>query len=255
MGANPFFTFQAYISHLITSKGRHGTHSPFVYGLIEQVILPYRSFVDLEIESITDQLKKQHQYIESIEPKTGIYRKKRLSHIARKSSSTLKFRSFLAGLCQYLDIKTVLETGTSLGFATAYMAKSPSKPMIHTIEGDQTIAQIAQNTWQTFENINFHIGNLQDNFSDLVSIIQPELIFLDADHRSEALHFCFEKMQSHLKNVQVIIIHDIYWSRDMNNAWKQIVKRSDLPLTIDIFQAGLVFPNMNMPKQHFKLNF
>ena len=83
----------------------------------------------------------------------------------------------------------------------------------------------------------------------------PELCFIDADHRSEAVSFCIETLVKHAPNLKCIIIHDIYWSPDMLNYWKTIVADHRFVLTVDLFQAGLIFLDIDTPKQHFSVRF
>ena len=57
-----------------------------------------------------------------------------------------------------------------------------------------------------------------------------------------------------LKNVHndsVIIFDDIYWSKDMTDAWWQIIANEKVTLSIDTFQWGMVFFRKEQPKQHF----
>ena len=51
-----------------------------------------------------------------------------------------------------------------------------------------------------------------------------------------------------------IVIDDIYWSEDMNEAWKEIISDDSVAFSIDLFRMGIVFFDHSvMPKQHFKL--
>jgi hypothetical protein len=58
------------------------------------------------------------------------------------------------------------------------------------------------------------------------------------------------------KNNTLIILDDIYWSKDMYRAWKEIQKNEKVTLTVDIHRMGLVFFKKEiMVKQHFVIRF
>lgn len=180
-----------------------------------------------------------------------------IAKAAKGSLSSSKFSTFLRLLIDYLGISTVLETGTSFGINTAYLAKSKANHIV-TIEGNESISDVAQKTFKELyldSKITQLTGNLYANFETAISRYQPELIFLDADHRKSSIDFSLDVIKKNFSKVKCIIIHDIYWSRDMNAGWKAIVRDPEFPLTVDIFQAGLIFTDLSIEKQHFLLKF
>lgn len=251
MTFNFLFTVSKFFQHQLFAKGRHGTHSPFAYHLVDQVFPNLSQHKQSHIEAKRKQLLSDHSFIQFNEPKTGARKKKKLSEIANRSSSSVKFQTLLKALIEEFDCKKILEAGTSLGFAAAYMHAAINKPKVLSIEGNEAVALKAESLWEgTFQ---IHRGLVSTTFPELVAKHQPDFIFLDADHRSESVEFYLKALQNHLQNIQVIIIHDIYWSSNMNSAWKKIVKSPDYVCTVDVFEAGLIFPNIKMEKQHFKL--
>lgn len=254
--AQPFFTFLSYLNYVFKAKGRHGTHSPFVYQLIDQAILPGRKKRLKKIEQLRSSLKSDKTVLSFNDLKNGTELQRSISYIAKTSSSSAKFSSFLLQLANQLNTRNILETGTSLGLNTLYLAQSKAKE-IHTIEGNRAIAEIAKKNFADFscEKIRLHQEVLEDAFEHLVKNYQPEMIFLDADHRSRIIRYCLEVVTPYLEKIKVIIIHDIYWSRDMSKGWSEIKKSEKFPLTIDLFEAGLIFPNFDGEKQHFILKF
>jgi hypothetical protein len=49
------------------------------------------------------------------------------------------------------------------------------------------------------------------------------------------------------------VFDDIYWSKEMTEAWQEIKQHPKVNVTIDIFEMGLVFLRTEQPKQHFKI--
>jgi len=251
----PFFRLVNYISFLLRAKGLHSTHSPFVYELIRQCIQPARTTRINDIELLRQTLLNDHRLIEVADFKTSSSRLKRISSIGKTSLSSKKFSAFLYHLANYVDAEFGLETGTSLGLNTLYLAKSNLKS-ITTIEGSHIIASLAR------QNINLPSQKVRIVNNDLYNVLEEEIVrnrpdfyFLDADHRSAALAFCIDLILKHTPETKCIIIHDIYWSKDMKAMWLQLQQDPRFKLSIDLFQGGLLFPNVEMPKQHFTLRF
>ncbi len=239
---------------MLKAKGRHGTHSPFVYNLAEQIIPKARNAQPITaIEVQLKKLKKNPTLIEVIDFKTGNVDTKSVAKQASQSTSSLKFRSLLKLLCEELEVKNVLEAGTSFGISAAYLSKAHSVISIDTIEGNQSISDIAKSHFGTFDKIKFHVGDVHHLYPNLIKKIKPQLVFLDADHRGNTIDFYLEALKPVMETVKAIIIHDIYWSKDMYSTWKRHSKK--FPIAADIFQAGLLFPNIETPNQQFRLKF
>lgn len=137
------------------------------------------------------------------------------------------------------------------------MAGSESVERVSTIEASPIISSIAKEQFAKLlqHKIEITTGTIQDVFESVVVRDCPQLCFIDADHRSEAVRFCIDTLMTHVPEIKCIIVHDIYWSEDMLDSWQQMVSDDRFPLTVDLFQAGLIFPNLEMPKQHFTLRF
>lgn len=235
--------------------GAHALHSPFVFRLYCEVIKPARRYRMLSVEQRRIALKKDYTVLDLIDLKTQRSFRKSVSFIARTSLSKPRFSAFLRLLTEQLGAKRVLETGTSLGINALYMASATSVEKLITIESSPALAYYAQKSFSTLTNTTIQLvqGTIYDVFVSSIVQLQPELYFLDADHRSSAIAFYLDAIMTHTPSVKCIVIHDIYWSKDMASAWECIVKDPRFSLTVDLYQAGLIFPNQAMPKQHFTL--
>ncbi len=160
-------------------------------------------------------------------------------------------------LCEWLEAKSFLETGTSLGITISVVAQASGLNKLHSIEGSQKLADLARelNFVPPNKELTIIQGKVQDTFGEILIKADPEVIFLDADHRSETIFFYMDCISRHKKSVKAIVIHDIYWSRDMKKAWNAVCHDPQYPLTIDCFHMGILFPKMKMEKQHFVLRY
>ncbi|WP_421869136.1 hypothetical protein [Marinoscillum sp.] len=252
--ASPLFTYASYLNYRLKAVNAHGLHSPFLFELYNFV---FHHWDDQEsqrlkqlrnIDNPNEILKyTDPRYLEDITTSVG--------RIARRVTSTHKFSYLLYKLINHLRYERVLEVGTSLGINAAYLGSSKAQ-RVWTMEGVEEIADLAIKRLKKLEYDHVRVvkGLVEHTFRDSLTL-NPELIFIDADHRSEAIFWYLRIIKEMNVPVQCIVIHDIYWSRDMNKAWKQIVADDRYSLTIDLFQAGIIFPNHPMEKQHFVVKF
>ena len=51
----------------------------------------------------------------------------------------------------------------------------------------------------------------------------------------------------------IVVIDDIHYSREMQEAWEQIKQREEVTTTMDLYDCGLVFFDPHYLKRHYKL--
>ena len=222
-----------------------------------QVIKPAKKFSLTNVEKLRSELKRDHQLVDLYDLKTGTSFRQTVSSIAKRSLSTQKFSSFLYLLAEFLSAERIVETGTSLGINALYLAGPQKVKQVATIEASPILSKIAKNQFEKLMQHKIEITQdvIQSKFEANIIKVQPDICFLDADHRSEAIKWCIGKIMDHHPKIKCIVVHDIYWSKDMKEAWGTIVEDEQFSLTLDLFQAGIIFPNMEMPKQHFTVRF
>jgi predicted O-methyltransferase YrrM len=251
--ASPLFTSFHFLLHRLKSQDAHDLHSPFLFDLYNKV---FRS-IDRQEEAGLLALRKffeNKERIEFLDPKSNEAKASTVASLKNQVASSHRFSYFLVRLIKHLGYDRILETGTSIGLNAAYLG-SVEGLKIWTIEGSIELAACASRNFRalSIDSINVVQGLVQEVFGSTLEEAAPKIIFLDADHRSETIRFYLETIKSKAKNVDCIVIHDIYWSPDMLNAWKEIVANADYLLTIDVFEAGIIFPNYPMEKQHFTI--
>jgi predicted O-methyltransferase YrrM len=153
--------------------------------------------------------------------------------------------------------KKVVELGTSLGIATLHLAKADKNVAITTLEGCPNIAQVAQDNFDLLhaKNVEIVVGDFEKTLHPtLQQLGQIQLFVLDGNHQKEATLRYFEEGLKYSDETTCFIFDDIYWSKEMTEAWEAIKAHPQVTLTIDIFQYGLVFlRSEQVEKQHFTL--
>jgi predicted O-methyltransferase YrrM len=230
-------------------------HSPFVFELFNKVIKAATTELSPRSRELRRQLLRNDQSIDVTDFKTKKSRRATIASIAKSSLSSPKFMNMLRRLTDHIHASVVLETGTSLGLSVLHLAESTSADKIVSIEGSEILYRIAQRNCAVDPKVEIIHGDLYDQLGPSLIRYQPDIVFLDADHRSTAIQFCLDQIMMHCPAVKCIVIHDIYWSIDMATGWKNVIENGHYPLTIDLFEAGLIFPNHPIVKQHFTLRF
>ena len=139
-----------------------------------------------------------------------------------------------------------------------YLTAAARQAQFFSLEGSETCAHVAQT--------NLRILNLEQGvklvtgpfYKTLGPVLQElkevDLVFLDGHHKAAAVLQYFEQIQSFLHQHSVLVIDDIYWSVEMNQAWEEIQQHPSVTLTVDCFDLGFVFFNPDFKsKQHYCL--
>ncbi|MEO9476320.1 MAG: hypothetical protein ABJG41_12320 [Cyclobacteriaceae bacterium] len=251
-----FFTANEFLKYKNRAVNAHGLHSPFLFNLYNQVIKARDKKLKADLKTLRKSVFSSNEVLIYTDPKTLELRNEQTGTWAKRVTSSLRFNIFLIKLIDYLQTETVLETGAAAGINAASLSHSTANKIV-TMEGSKEIAQLARQTINKFgkQDVDIIEGEITDTFADSLSKYSPDLIFLDADHRKETIRFYMDEISKAKQAPKCILIHDIYWSRDMKQAWLEVVQTPSFNLTIDLFEVGLVFPNYQMEKQHFRIKF
>lgn len=260
---NKLHTILNYLIYRFRSVNEHAIHSPFIFALTRDVIYNKVAFYSYEsIEDLRHRLLRSHEQLKVVDLGAGSQvnnaHSRPISQITRNAAKPAKYAQLLFRICNHFQAHTIIELGTSLGISTAYMASANSKSTIHTIEGSPEIAQKAKQNFEQLglRNIQQHTGNFDDVLPRLLEQIpQPELIFFDGNHRKDATLRYFELCLKKAHNETVFIFDDIYWSKEMTEAWEEIKKHDAVTVTVDLFFIGIVFFRKEQKKQHFVIKF
>lgn len=255
------FQILSYINYWFHQVDEHSLHSPFLFDFYDSLIKKSATPSVEPIEKLRQKLLQTNETIQFEELGAGSQVEKssqrRISKIAQYSTTPLKFSLFLRGFIEKYACKNVLELGTSLGINTLYLSEK-ADVRVTTIEGEPTISSMAQQHFHAFKRDNIRL--LNNSIDEIIEkgVLDKhifDLIYLDANHQYEPTLLYFDYFQKRLTPNGVIIIDDIHWSKGMNNAWSEIIQQSEVSLSIDLFEAGLVFFNPELPRENLILKF
>jgi predicted O-methyltransferase YrrM len=255
-----------YLNYRFTaSNGKgHGIHSPFVFEFVKKVLNGNKDeAVYRQIESRRKQLLRDDTTVTIEDFGAGSRvistKKRKIKQIAATSLKPKKYSQLLHRIARHYHSRTVLEIGTSLGITTAYLAKADPAANVITMEGAKEIAAIARRNFDTLgiANIQQVTGNFEDTLTPtLAGIGTADLIFIDGNHRYEPTIRYFSEVLEKSHDHTIIILDDIYWSKEMEQAWQWVKAHEKTRLTIDLFAIGIVVlrPEI-LHKQHFRIRY
>ena len=248
-----------YLHHVFTARnsGGFGVHSPLIFNFIQYVLKekhPY--YIFREIEKIRRRNLNNHNTIDVKDFGSGKSETRKISDIAGLAIKPQEQAQLLFRIIAYFRFKKVMELGTSLGISTMYMAAASSQESCITLEGCSETANVARDNFRQLGMNDILL--IECNISDQLENILKEygiqdFIFIDANHRYEALKQYFEICVSYTHKNSVIVVDDIYWSAGMEKAWDEIKNHPHVTTTIDIFHMGIVFVNPILSKKQYKV--
>lgn len=253
----------SYLRYLRQRTNEHGIHSPFVFELYNSVFKSLHDYYAFsEIDALRKRLSVDERKISVNDLGAGSSftnnNERSVKHILRTAVKAPKYSRLLFRLADYFQPKTILELGTSLGISTASLAIAQSKSKVLTIEGSPEILKAARQNFELLKikNIETFSGNFDDVLPGVLKQLPGlDLVFFDGNHRKlptlSYFHQCLEKAH----NESVFIFDDIYWSKEMTEAWEEIKIHPSVTVTLDIFQMGIVFFRKEQVKQHFVLTY
>lgn len=248
--------FISFIRYFLLCVNEHSLHSPFVYDIYTKVIKPSkksRGYRNIEAER--KKLLRNKTSIQLTDMGTGGKQSRRIGEIASKSLTKPWKSVLIKNLGEYIEARNVLELGTSLGINTLYMSYIPLS-QVHTFEGDPRLADKARNIYTQFgrKNISLMEGNIDKTLPDfLANSAKPDLVYFDANHAYKPTMEYFRYCAHRKKDSSVFIFDDIYYSKEMTRAWREIISDIEVTLSLDLFHVGIVFFDPSLNKKHFIL--
>ena len=251
----------AYIKFLLKSTNQHGVHSPFVYNLLTKCF--YKTEEKTAFKTVRAYIKEVRLDNRIISVKdfgagSRVFKsnERKVSDIAKNAAISTKRALLLNRLTSYLNIKTALELGTSLGVSSTAIAAGNNVKLL-TLEGCPETSNIAREYFNKFglNTITLKVGNFDEffTFENRKKEHFQDLIYFDGNHQKEATLSYFNQLLPLAQNNSVFIFDDIHWSKGMEEAWEEIKAHPRVRVSIDSFFWGLIFFREEQEKEHFTL--
>lgn len=253
-----------YLKYILNAVDEHSLHGPFVFDFYTNVIKPSETTgsdaVFLPIEKLRKSLLQSDEVLKIYDlgagSKIDSNNKRKVKDIAKNSLSTRKFSRFLYRLIRHYKLKHVLELGTSLGINTLYMATAGNAIQVTTMEGCPATGAEARKNFVANQNINLVTGDINTTLPGYISTCNAlDLVYFDANHEYKPTIEYFDACLKKIKPSSIFVFDDIHWSNEMEMAWTTIKNHPLVTLSVDIFDAGIIFFKKGLQKQHYILEF
>lgn len=249
-----------YIKYRWNAKGRHGTHSPFIYDLVDNCFsIKIDPEFEIERKQLYSTLRSEKRTINIQDFGAGskyLSNKRKISQIFQTSSSKGKFGDLLFQLARHYKPQNILEFGSSLGIGTIHLCKGHPFAKITTVEACEATRLEALKNYNrlgcsTIESVHSTFDQFLNNYSGE----KFDLVFVDGHHDGDALTNYLKRLEAITHNDTIFILDDIRWSNSMFDAWNKIVGSSQFHVTIDLFRMGIVLNRHQQEKEHFIVKF
>jgi predicted O-methyltransferase YrrM len=233
-------------------------HSPFVFEFCNQVRDAPPSPAALKVRDFFQHKSRESVAMEWDHPSgKRIHTSRRI--LIQRSSLPPAYGFLLNNLVRHYGVKRILELGTHLGVGTSYLCAGNQLDRCISLEGSAVLTEQARNHFlqQGLQSVEVVTGLFHETLPGVISEQKPfDLIFFDGHHDGEATWQYFLQCLASSHPKTVFVFDDIYWSRDMQAAWKKIVHHEAVRLSIDLYRLGIVFFRQEqLQPEHFCLRY
>jgi len=221
-----------------------------------------KSKYSLAIEKLRRDFLQSDEMIELLDLGAGSKSNKgnnrKVSTIAKYSLSSPHQCRMLERLVAYYKPNIILEIGTSLGISTSYLAHANKNALVYTLEGSENVLMLANDIFKKLNATNIQpiLGDFDERLPLLLKDLdEVDFAFIDGNHTYKKTVDYFQQVLLKSNNETIIIIDDIYWSKDMTKAWEEIKANETTRTTIDLYYFGIVLLRKEMSKEHFTLRY
>ena len=165
-----------------------------------------------------------------------------LRWLARTASIPAYWGAFLHLCANTIRAKTILELGACVGISGCYLSSGSSCERFYTIEGSQELAGLAESA---IGQISKNATVCRSDFDAGLDRILPELrsgvdlAYIDGHHEKLATLKYVDRLKPHMNRGSLLILDDIHWADEMEEAWKVICGQKGFRCSIDLGRFGL----------------
>jgi len=231
-----------FIRHLFYTshwKG-HGIHSPYLFEFVNGVLFNSRG------TEAPENVLKEHQRLRSEHS------------FVRRSSVSRKYAMLLYRITSWFQPEMIIEMGTGMGVSALYLSSGSPETPLHSIERDKERAALAaQLICRCCPGpVSIHWGEMEEKMELILPQIPQRFVaFIDGNHHYTPTVSYVRKLVERAGDEALIVMDDIYWSRGMYRAWKEVASWPEVRVSIDLFHMGILLLRRDLHKTEIKIKF
>ncbi len=215
-----------WLKYKIFSNSLHGTHSPFVYKFLEEVVYDNKEYIDYKR---LNELKNKYENL-TIKNSSN----SRFTIDNNPIPITKKHRLLLYRIVKYFKPNLILELSSSSDIVNEYVSIAHSQSKIISLYSND------------FDNIlSSHINQFEGR----------ELIYFDGTFKKDITLKYFYESLKRVSSKSVFVFNRICGNDDMIEVWNEIKNNPHVKVTIDFFDIGIVFFREEQVKENFIINY
>lgn len=246
------------LKYLISARTLHDIHSPFVYRLHNEVILPSKYYYDFEeIERFFRPLTTDKTMVSNLGALhvSKFFFRPTVGQIIRRFEPSQRLAHLLYKLADFFHPQTVALMGGNAGLATRYLAKGWHKSRLVCIESCQDLARLCDRTAYGLPQLRVVCTEWHEGAAAIRKVF-PQLDFLWLNTRhADSMWQAWQGCLPALHNRSIAVFHLRYRTDAIEQMWQKVVADERVRFSIDLWEAGLVFTDEKQPKQHFILRW
>ena len=245
-----FFRAGAWLAYHKKAGGAGSIHSPFVFEFYREVVdFPYSFSIYEKMEEARMRLLGDPSILSYEDPgaEKRLVRRS-VGSLAAGSLMPFEKASLLFRLVRWLKPERMIELGTCLGLTSAYLKEGAGdSSQLYSFEAVPDLAERAEELWQNLgiSGIGLVQGKIEETLPQfLTSKGQAcwDFALVDANHRYRATIDAFHLLNENRAGQRAcLVFDDIYWSREMAKAWKEICLHPQVSVSVDLFHLGILF--------------
>lgn len=178
--------------------------------------------------------------------------------LARWSSVSGKTGRLLYRLAAWFCPSLVLEFGTGLGISTSYLATGAVDARVISVEANREKANYARAWIHSMGLVNVEIvqGLFEESLKHIPDFNDDRvIIFLDGNHLYKPTISCLNQFLKLESKEIMIILDDIHWSKEMEQAWKEGREMERVDGSLDLFFVGILLVKPGMSREHIAVSW
>jgi len=254
-----------YTEHLFHWRYRWGRHihSPYLFEFIHEVVFnASKHEVPAEIRIVHRALRKDRNLIPAgtLGAKSAVdnSENRTVGSFVRSSSVSEKYGAVLYRITRWFKPETIVELGTGLGVSAMYLATGSPQTQLHTIEGSHSRADFSHKLIKRcgLKEVKVHRGELEKKLEELIPDLKERFVaFVDGNHYHEPTVRYVRSLVDLAGDEALIVVDDIYWSKEMQLAWKEVISWPEVKVSIDLFHMGILLLRRDLQKARLKIKF